>query len=88
MQFNCTKCGACCKHIGEIRDTLNINFPYEIIDNVCSMLDRNNLCTVYANRPEICNVSYMKRYFPNLSEDMYLQLNYLSCARLIQITNA
>ena len=69
--FPCTQCGECCKHIGlsfnpdslaykkaptVIKDLID-SFPYKINpDNSCSMLTSDNLCSVYDERPIICNI--------------------------------
>ncbi len=70
-EFPCTKCGLCCKHVGDvlsqnsieyktsptvIKDLIN-SFPYKVNeDGSCSMLTEEGLCKVYENRPIICNV--------------------------------
>ncbi len=68
-EFPCTKCGLCCKHIGEtlanidklhpkLQDLL-INFPYEAKpDGSCSMLTDEGLCSVYDHKPIVCSIKY------------------------------
>jgi uncharacterized protein len=54
--FPCTKCGCCCKRVGEAVRISGIQFPYGFNDKgECEMLV-DNKCIVYANRPWICNV--------------------------------
>lgn len=68
MKFNCSGCGACCKRMGLIKDRFKeLNFPYDVNEKGwCTMLDENNKCKVYNNRPEICNIENMfhKLYKP------------------------
>lgn len=79
--FNCTQCGLCCKNIYKspyLKD-------YQDIDGVCKYLDRKtNLCTIYATRPLVCNVSkYYDTYFEQkMSREEFYELNYQSCRRL------
>lgn len=58
MNFNCSGCGACCKRIGPLKDKFKeLNFPYKVNEKGwCEMLDENNKCKVYDNRPDICSV--------------------------------
>ena len=48
--FDCTKCGACCRHIATILP------DYDTGDGICRYLTKDNLCRIYDNRPFICNV--------------------------------
>lgn len=61
MDFNCSGCGACCKRIGLVQDKFKeLNFPYQVNEKGwCEMLDENNKCKVYDNRPDICNIEKM-----------------------------
>lgn len=92
--FPCTKCGACCRKIGlAVQGAKNIavllpnwdevaNFPYEINeDNSCSKLI-NNQCSVYEERPLICNIDKMAAYFHLTKEDFY-EMNVTACHELM-----
>ena len=68
--FPCTQCGQCCKQIGAILNNVSIyptvvqdlinRFPYEVnSDGSCSMLSGDNTCSVYQNRPIMCNIKLM-----------------------------
>jgi Fe-S-cluster containining protein len=54
--FPCDRCGACCRrpHL-----TAGEEFPYKYINGKCEMLGPENLCKVYATRPDICNFETM-----------------------------
>ena len=60
-KFDCTGCGACCRRVGDALEQLNeYDFPYKTKeDGSCEMLDENNKCKVYNNRPEVCSVEAM-----------------------------
>jgi hypothetical protein len=80
-KFNCDCCGLCCRQVG--KNPLGKNL--DAGDGVCKFLDRNkNLCTIYDNRPDFCNVEKgYKKYFAEMyTEEEYLRLNYESCAKL------
>lgn len=53
-------------------------------DGVCFDYDKNlKLCTVYENRPLICNVTSGYQLFKkSLSLQQYYDLNYQSCEQL------
>ena len=80
-KFKCDCCGLCCRHVD--RNIFDNNLDRG--DGVCKFLDTSkNLCTIYENRPDFCNVEKgYKKYFAELySEEEYLQLNYLACEKL------
>ena len=65
MDFPCTSCGQCCKTVGKLLDTklpdpflqsLIDSFPFDTVDNVCTMLGEDGLCTTYDDRPLLCNI--------------------------------
>lgn len=83
-KFKCDCCGLCCRHVD--RNIFNNNLDRG--DGVCKFLDTSkNLCTIYENRPDFCNVEKgYKKYFAELySEEEYLQLNYLACEKLKEL---
>ena len=70
--FPCTSCGLCCKQIGtlltnknqlpELLQFLVTKFPYKALeDGSCEMLNSDNQCSVYNDRPLICNVKLMSK---------------------------
>lgn len=67
MTFGCTGCGACCSRVGLNIDKLkSFGFPYETKpnSNKCEKLTDDNKCSVYNNRPDVCNIDtmYYKEY--------------------------
>ncbi len=82
LNFQCTQCGECCRHIGNIPALRK----YDSGNGVCKFLDnKNNLCTIYHERPLICNVAAVyDEYFSQVyDEEDFLRINYKVC-RLLQ----
>ena len=91
--FPCDGCGLCCEHLGEIlaknMDPKSIfyeisrEFPYKADETgTCEKLDKvTRRCTVYQNRPELCQVSKMYDRYPYLasSKQMWFNLNKEVC---------
>lgn len=79
MMFVCDKCGACCRHLdmSPLYNELNRG------DGVCKFL-RENLCSIYENRPLLCRVdeSYDAFFLETMSKDEYNRLNYEACDKL------
>ena len=64
VEFPCTSCGLCCKNVASMYSQpmtpliqfLVDKFPYKVLeDGSCEML-KDNQCSVYKDRPLICNV--------------------------------
>jgi len=95
MEFPCTGCGLCCKRIGAITADPEVfrgvpvlyeavkEFPYEALpDGSCSMLS-NDRCTVYEERPLLCNVKKLGELH-NLDRDSWYAINAMSCNTMIK----
>ena len=79
--FECNQCGACCKSINLSEETIFLNRG----DGVCRYFDDfNNTCTIYDNRPAVCNVRvmYEKRYKNQFSWSEFTRINKLACSAL------
>ena len=96
MEFPCTSCGLCCKNAGRLLDNAlessnpilrqaAEDFPYLINPGgACSKLDDNGFaCTVYEERPLICNVSELGKAM-RYSEGPWFKLNAEACNKLIK----
>lgn len=75
--FPCDKCGICCQ-------SLHLSDMFADLDDgtgTCIYFDpKNKLCTIYANRPEKCNVEKMYKYFSVfLTYDEYISANIEAC---------
>lgn len=93
--FSCMMCGACCSNLLEWkRESLpilqkllpeyDLNIPYENINGRCEKLSNSNRCTIYYERPLVCNTN---RLFRILSEKFSIpipelyNLQKISCIR-------
>ena len=80
MNFQCDKCGICCKLLKGIPQLA----AFDRGNGVCIHL-KDNLCSIYESRPDICNVEKMYVFFKEqMSEEEYLQLMSNSCKVLKQ----
>ena len=79
MPFSCTKCGECCRHIDKVPQLA----AFDIGNGVCRYL-KDNLCTIYNVRPEICRVDFMydKYFSKQISREDYYALNEKACREL------
>lgn len=78
--FNCTKCGACCRAVGRIPD-----FPEPVNeDGSCVHLKEDNTCAIYETRPLICRVDefYDLCLSDEMSKDEWHEINYVACRTL------
>ena len=82
--FPCTKCGLCCAKIGGVLKLKSSRFQKEIDefpyaakeDGSCEML-KDGLCSVYENRPNICNIGFMKEKYGLQDVDIAASCNVL-----------
>lgn len=51
--WKCDGCGSCCKN-GSVKKLLPEFWDEE--NQRCKMLDKNNRCSIYRDRPDICRV--------------------------------
>ncbi len=66
--FNCKCCGECCKHIGCIEEMKE----YDRGDGVCKYLKNDNKCSIYNNRPNLCNGKYVyEKYYSHLTVEEF-----------------
>jgi Fe-S-cluster containining protein len=69
--FPCTGCSLCCRSLSFIIQTAKQGnpesvfykaakaFPYSWDESGCCVMLKNNLCSVYDNRPLLCNVKQL-----------------------------
>jgi hypothetical protein len=84
--FPCNNCGACCKSIrlSTLTDWLDRG------DGVCRHFDDiQNTCTIYENRPEVCNVRvmYEKHYQSQFNWTEFVVVNQKACDALLAQIN-
>ena len=80
MTFECDRCGICCQHIDSIPQLKQ----FDSGNGRCVHLLENNLCEIYLDRPEICNVDKMyELYFKDsISEEEHIRQNKMGCIEL------
>ena len=77
--FNCDKCGECCRHL----DRLDTHKELDSGNGVCIYL-KNNICSIYENRPIFCNVDEYYELFckEKISKEEYYHINNQVCKML------
>ena len=85
MKFNCTECGECCRILGKTLAAIENNgppliqpyltelaaeFPYQVDDKgVCEKFVGGH-CSVYEDRPDLCNYRKVYERFPDIAESI------------------
>ena len=85
MEFLCTQCGACCRTAGEQ------GYMPSQPNGSCIYLTEENLCEIYDERPEFCNVkgTYNRKVKDGIinaekdSERDYYKLSTMFCHQMI-----
>lgn len=78
MDFQCDKCGICCRLLKYVPQLA----AFDRGDGVCIHL-KDNLCSIYESRPDICNVEKMYALFKEtMTEEEYYRLMMESCITL------
>lgn len=90
MEWQCKKCGSCCKILGSIKhDPMLKDFPYKAKENgECEMLEGDK-CGVYEIRPNECRSDYMyeKYYKKLLTKEAHQKMMIKCCKRLKKTTD-
>jgi Fe-S-cluster containining protein len=84
MKFPCVKCGLCCRLIQSIPDLAD----YDSGGGICRYL-AGNLCAIYENRPQICNVDemYNVHFKADMSWKKFVKQNLESCEKIAMLFN-
>ena len=97
IDFPCTQCGECCRQLGNVLANSSIfptvtqdllkHFPYKPNpDGSCSKLTSDGLCSVYDNRPIVCNIKLMSQVLHQNTSQFY-QNQAHNCNKLINNAN-
>lgn len=81
-EFPCTKCGACCKLVPDhILDFFKLP---KAKHGGCGHLKDDNSCSIYNDRPDICNVQTMwkKVHSKSITWDQYIEISLKACEKL------
>lgn len=80
--FPCTSCGLCCYQAARIK-LLEPSFPYKAReDGSCEKLVGRR-CSVYKDRPEICNIDRIAERY-HLDKQEFYRRNAAACNALIE----
>lgn len=74
--FVCDRCGCCCRNL----DKSEIYHEMDRGDGVCKYLV-GNLCSIYDNRPDICNIEkgYQLFFEKIMTKEEYYSLTIQAC---------
>lgn len=81
-KFNCTRCGACCRHLEQF---FGQYAELDRGDGVCRYYDAGQkLCSIYESRPQKCRIdeSYELLYKDAMSRQQYYSLTEEGCRKL------
>ncbi len=94
--YPCTKCGCCCKKINKLIPNLlklgvsegdALWFPYKCDETGrCEKFTDENLCSVYDDRPLICNIDKIMVTF-NLNKKEFYEKNIAVCNKMMDEDN-
>jgi Fe-S-cluster containining protein len=81
MDFQCSKCGACCRLAGEL------GLMPQREDGACINLAEDNTCKIYETRPLVCRAGEMaeiNRKPLGMTKLAYFKMSSTLCNRLIK----
>ena len=82
IMFDCSMCGECCRHINLIPELTE----FDNGSGVCIYL-QGNLCSIYENRPDICNVDvmYEKKFKTKYTKEEFYKVNQDACKEIMKL---
>ena len=84
--FPCTSCGSCCKRINRLVENLKgseLSFPFSYDETgKCEKLTDDNKCSVYKNRPLVCDIEKMAERI-SMPKTMFINLNIAYCNQMM-----
>ena len=85
MTFPCFRCGQCCRMLKTVPSLAS----YDRGDGACRHLN-GNLCAIYPDRPEVCDVARMYRshFSDRMTEAEFIEANLAVCRQLAKHTEA
>lgn len=87
MKFKCSGCGGCCRKVNraveETKHLEGFHFPFKWDETGrCEMLTEDNKCSVYEDRPLLCNVEKISDFL-GLDKKKFYKLNNIACNELM-----
>lgn len=82
----CDKCGICCRLFDVLQFSDEVNKTLNNGKGCCKYLKDNNECSIYDNRPDICNSEwlYEREYKTIMSKEEYFEYMSKECKKLKQ----
>jgi len=75
--FTCIRCGECCRHLEPFIEIL----PHQL-NGICKFL-QGDLCSIYENRPDLCDFKRAYKYLNNyFTESEYIENVIYFCEQL------
>ena len=82
MKFLCSSCGACCMAVGG-----HFGLP-DRGDGACANLTKDNQCSIYETRPDICRVNKVYKWVKkDITKKQFYIENTKMCHQLIDKFN-
>jgi Fe-S-cluster containining protein len=81
VDFLCSSCGACCRRAGKL------GLMPQREDGACIYLTKDNKCSIYETRPDVCRVNKMaekNRHLLGLTTIEYYKMNNEICNKWIK----
>lgn len=81
MTWQCNCCGKCCQHVDKVPALQSLALE----DGRCKYLDKDNRCSIYDQRPAVCNVRWIYEHFfkpMGVSEEDYYAKTQEACEKL------
>lgn len=94
-KFQCTGCGCCCRRVDKVlyihqflpeEIKKDLFFPYSHTDGVCEKLTDDGKCSIYNERPLICNFEESRKYF-DMDDYEFNKIVVPSCMEMIEEDN-
>lgn len=95
MTFECTGCGLCCTRMEKVLNTppvfrwmepLIAAFPYGTDENGACMMLVDGQCSVYEDRPLLCDVERMADELDiGMTKEVWFEMNYAGCRKLAEL---
>ena len=95
ISFPCIGCGLCCKKVKSVIDNVGrdypethpLYFPYNFDESgACEKLTADNKCSIYEDRPILCNVDKLLQALP-MSRIDFFNMNIDACNSLMDEAN-
>lgn len=94
-KFFCIGCGLCCMRLDIVLARRNNTteevakimdeFPYAHTNGRCEKLNDDMTCSVYEDRPDLCNVEkFGKRAVPEIPEQLHYLMQESACRTIIK----